>query len=63
MVFSLETLYLIKSSIVPIFNLCFFAKVNKSFFLAMVPSSFKISTITAEGSSPASLAKSQPASV
>ena len=48
---------------VPIFNLCFEAKAIKSFFLAIVPSSLSISTITDDGSSPASLAMSHPASV
>ena len=62
-VFSLAVLYLIKSSIVPIFNLCFLANVIRSFFRAIVPSSFKISTITADGSSPANFARSHPASV
>ena len=62
-VFSLDIRYFINSSIVPIFKLYFFANASKSFFLAMVPSSFKISTITDDGSNPANLARSHPASV
>ena len=42
---------------------CFLAKLSRSSFLAIVPSSFIISTITAEGSNPANFAKSIPASV
>ena len=63
MVFSFDTLYLINSSIVPIFKLCFFENAIKSFFLAMLPSSLRISTITEDGSKPANFARSHPASV
>ena len=60
---SLEIRYRIKSAIVPIFISCFFPNSTKSDLLAILPSSFRISTITDAGVSPASLAKSQPASV
>ena len=56
-------LYLIKSAIVIIFKLCFLAKISKSGTLAIVPSSFKISHITATGASPQILHKSTVASV
>ena len=56
-------LYLIKSAIVIIFKLCFLAKISKSGTLAIVPSSFKISHITATGVSPQILHKSTVASV
>ena len=55
--------YFIKSATVINFMLCFCANLNKSSLLAIVPSSFTISHITAQGSSPASLAKSTDASV
>ena len=62
-VFSCLVLYLIKSSIVPIFISCSSAIFFNSGNLAIEPSSLIISTITEAGSNPASLAKSQPASV
>ena len=48
---------------VPIFKLCSFAKTSKSGRRAILPSSFKISTMTEAGSLPARRAISQPASV
>ena len=48
---------------VPIFNACAFAKCSRSGRRAMVPSSFKISTIIAAAEYPARRARSQPASV
>ena len=48
---------------VPIFKECARAKRSRSGRRAMVPSSFKISTIMAAGENPARRARSQPASV
>ena len=55
--------YWIKSAIVPIFSWCISANSRRSGRRAILPSSFMISQITAEGEQPAKLAKSQPASV
>ena len=52
-----------RSSIEPILKSCLSAIFWSSGNLAIVPSSLKISTITADGSNPAILARSQPASV
>ena len=61
--FSLFRRKAIKSSIFPIFNLCFFAKLNNSCPLAIVPSSFIISQITADEFFLANLEISTDASV
>ena len=52
-----------RSAMVPIFKPCVFANSSRSGRRAMVPSSFKISTIMAAGENPANRARSQPASV
>ena len=62
-IWSLLILYAIKSAIVPIFKLNFFAKIINSGSLAIVPSSFIISQITPDGSLPANLDISTAASV
>ena len=60
---SLRLRYSMRSAIVPILMPCSAQNSCRSGSRAMVPSSFMISQITAEGVQPASAARSQPASV